>query len=122
MFSILLSSSFVYSLSPEFSYSISSFSSFIIFIVLHPLTLFSFRHLQFFFSLFQYSSLYCLSDYLNNFFAINHPSSSFFLNISSFLSCCLYFPYLISISFYILLLLLLHSLDFSFLPKYLILL
>ena len=89
MFPILLSSSSVYSLSPEFFCSISSSSFFIVSIVLHSLTLPSFYCLQLLSSLPQYSLSYCLSDYLNNFFTINHPGSSSLLNVPYSFSCYL---------------------------------
>ena len=89
MFPISLSSSSVHSLSPKFSCSISSSSSLIISIVLHPLALPPFHCLQFLSNLAQYSSLYLLSDQPNNFLAINHPSSSPLLNVPSFLFCLL---------------------------------
>ena len=89
MFSISSSSFSVYSLSPKFSCSISFFFSFIIFIVLCSLTLPPFHCLQFLSSLPQYSSSYCLSNYPNNFFAINCSGSFSLLNIPSSFSCCL---------------------------------
>ena len=76
-------------LSPKLSCSISSSSSFIVSIVLYPFVCPPFHCFQFLSSLPQYSSLYCLSDHPNSFFAINHPGSSPLLNISSSLSCCL---------------------------------
>ena len=48
----------------------------------HP----SFHCFQFLSSLLQYSLLYCLSNYPNNFFTINHSGSSFLLNVPSFFS------------------------------------
>ena len=86
MFPISLSSSSVHSLSPKFSCSISSSSSLIISIVLHPLALPPFHCLQFLSNLAQYSSSYLLSDQPNSFLAINCPSSSPFLNVLSSLS------------------------------------
>ena len=50
---------------------------------------FPFHHFQFLFSLPQYSWLYYLFDYLNNFFAINLLGSFSFLNILFFCSCLL---------------------------------
>ena len=82
-----MSSSSVYSLSPELSCSISSSFSFIVSIVLYPFVCPSFHCFQFLSSLLQYSSLYHLSDYPNSFFAVNHPGSSPLLNVPSSLSC-----------------------------------
>ena len=89
IFSISSSSSSVHSLISNFSCSIFSFFSFIISIVLCSLALLSFHLLQFLPNLAQYSLLYFLSDHLNNFLAINLPSNSPLLKISSFLSCLL---------------------------------
>ena len=60
MFSLSLSFSSVYSLSPELSCSVFSFSSFIVSIVLCPLICSLFHCFQFLSSLPQYSSLYCV--------------------------------------------------------------
>jgi len=87
MFSILLSSSFVYSLSLKFSCSISSSFFFIVSIVFCSLALSPFHCLQFLSNLAQYSSSYLLSDQPNSFLTINCPSSSSLLNIPSFLFC-----------------------------------
>ena len=87
MFSISSLSFSVYSLSPKFSYSISSFSSFIVFIVLCSLVLSPFYHLQFLSNLAQYSSSYLLSNYSNNFLAVNLSGNSPFLNVLFFSSC-----------------------------------
>ena len=87
MFPISLLSSSVHSLSPKFFCSISSFSSFIVFIVLGSLALAPFYHFQFLSNLAQYSLSYLLSDYPNNFLAINLPGNSPLLNVSSSLSC-----------------------------------
>ena len=89
MFPISPLSSSVYFLSPKFSCSTSSSSSFIVSIVLHPFVLPSFHHLQFLSNLAQYSLLYFLSDQPNSFLAINCPGSSPLLNVSSSLSCLL---------------------------------
>ena len=91
MFSISLSFSFVHSLSSGFFCLISSFSSFIVSIVLCSLALPSFHHLQFLSNLVQYSSSYLLSDQPNSFLAINHSSSSSLLNVLFFFSCFLIF-------------------------------
>jgi len=86
MFPILSSSSSVNSLSPKFSCSISSSSSLIVSIVLHPLTLSPFHHLQFLSNLVQYSLSYLLSVQPNSFLAVNHPSSFSLLNVPFSLS------------------------------------
>ena len=88
MFPISLLSS-VHFLSPKLPCSISSSSSFIVSIVLHPLILPPFHHLQFLSNLAQYSSSYLLSDHPNNLFAINRPGSSPLLNVSSSFFCLL---------------------------------
>ena len=54
-----------------------------------PLACSPFHCLQFLSNLPQYSLLYCLSNYLNSFFAINHPGSSPLLNVPFSLSCYL---------------------------------
>ena len=87
MFSISLLSSSAYSLSPKFFYSISFFFSFIISIVLCSLAFSPFYHLQFLSNLVQYFSLYLLSNYPNNFLAVNLPGNSLFLIVPSFSSC-----------------------------------
>ena len=84
MLLILLSSSSVHSLTPDFSSSISS-SFAIISIFLSP-SHFSFHCLQFLFNLSQYSWLYLLSDHPNSFLAINLPGNSLLLNIPSLCS------------------------------------
>ena len=89
MFPISLLSFSVHSLSPEPSCSISSFSSFIVSIVLHPLVLSPFHCTQFLSNLAQYSLSYLLSDYPNNFLAMNCPGNSPLLNIPSSFSCFL---------------------------------
>ena len=89
MLSILSSSSSVHSLIFDFFCSIFSSSSQIVSKVLLPLAHSPFHHLQFLSNLPQYSSSYCLSDYPNSFFAINHPSSSPLLNVPFSLSCLL---------------------------------
>ena len=79
-------SSFIHSLSPESSCSISSSSSIVstIFLSLGHLL---FYHLQFLSSLPQYSWSYLLSDHLNNFLAVNLPGNSPLLNIPSLCFC-----------------------------------
>ena len=89
MFPISLSSCSVYSLIPNFSCSISSSSSFIVFIVLCSLALPPFHLLQFLSNLAQYSSLYFLSDHPNNFLTVNFPGNSPLLKVPSSLSCLL---------------------------------
>ena len=86
MLPISLSSSSVHSLIPGLFCSISSFSSFIVFIVLCSLVFSPFHLLQFLSNLAQYSSSYLLSDYPNNFFAVNRSGSFPLLNIPSSLS------------------------------------
>ena len=86
IFPISSSSSSVYSLSPEFSCSISSSSSFIVSIVLCPFFLPPFHCLQFLSNPPQYSLSYLLSDHPNNFLAVNYPGNSPLLNIPSSLS------------------------------------
>ena len=87
MLSISSSSSSVHSLISDSFHSISSSSFQIVSKVLLSLAHPSFYHLQFLSNLPQYFSLYCLSDHPNSFFAVNCPSSSPLLNISSSLSC-----------------------------------
>ena len=89
MFSILLLSSSVHSLSPEFSCPISSSSSLIVSIVFHPLTLSPFHCLQFLSNPAQYSLSYLLSDKPNSFLAVNCPGSFSLLSILSFFFCLL---------------------------------
>ena len=89
MFPILSSSSSVHSLSPEPPCLLSSSSSFIISMVLHPLVLPPFHCLQFLSNLAQYSSSYLLSDHPNSFLAMNHPGNSPLLNVPSSFSCFL---------------------------------
>ena len=89
MFPILLLSSSVHSLIPEFSYSISFSSFFIVSIVLRPFFLSPFHRLQFLSNLAQYSSSYLLSIHPNNFLAVNLPGSSSLWNVSSSFSCLL---------------------------------
>ena len=86
MFSILLLFSSVHSFISKFSCSVSSFSFFIVSIVLHSLTLPLFYLLQFLSNLTQYFLSYFLSDHPNNFLTVNLPSSSFLLKIPSSLS------------------------------------
>ena len=83
MFPISSSSSSIYSLSPEPSYSISFFSSFIVSIVLHSLVLPPFHCLQFLSNLVQYSLSYLLFNYPNNFFVMNYSGNSSLLNVPS---------------------------------------
>ena len=82
-------SSSVHSLISDPFCLISSSSSLIVSKVLLSFTHPPFYCLQFLSSLPQYSSSYCLSDHPNNFFAINHPSSSSLLNVPFSFSCCL---------------------------------
>ena len=89
MFPISSSSSSVHSFIPEFSCLISSFSSFIISIILCPLFLPPFYLLQFLSNFSQYSLSYLLSNYPNNFLTMNLPGNSPLLNIPSSLSCLL---------------------------------
>ena len=89
MFPISSSSSSVHSLISYFSCSISSYSSFIVSIVLCPLALPPFHLLQFLSNLIRYSSLYFLSNHPNNFLTINLPSNSSLLKVPSSLSCLL---------------------------------
>ena len=89
MFPISLSSSSVYSLILDFFCLIFFCSSFIISIVLCPFALPSFHLLQVLSNLTQYSSLYFLSDHLNNFLTINLSGNSLLLKVSSSLSCFL---------------------------------
>ena len=84
IFPISLLSSSVHSLSPKFSCPISSFSSFIVSIVLCSLALASSHCLQFLSNLAQYSLSYLLSNQPNSFLAVNFPSSSL-LNVPFFL-------------------------------------
>ena len=88
------SSSSVYSLTPNFSCSISFSSSIISRVILFfPGRLFfhwlPFHLLQFLSNLFQYSWSYFLFVHPNNFFAVNLPSNSPLLNVHSSLSCFL---------------------------------
>ena len=82
---LFISSSSVYSLTPKFSSSVSSFSV-IVSIFLSP-DHFPFHHLQFLSSLPQYSWSYLLSDHLNSFLAVNLPGNSPLLNVPSSCSC-----------------------------------
>ena len=84
----------VHSLSSRFSCLISSFSSFIVFIVLHSLVFFSFYYLQFLSNLAQYFLLYLLSDQLDSFFYYKLPQQ--FLS-----SKCSFFSFLSFDIFYI---------------------
>ena len=88
MLPISSSSSSVYSLISKFFCLISFFSLIVskVCLLLPP-----FHCFQFHSNLPQYSLLYLLSDYLNNFFTVNFPGSSFFLNVLSSLSCLLMF-------------------------------
>ena len=79
-------SSSVYSLSPEFSCLIFSFSL-IVSIIFLSLGYLPFHCLQFLSSLPQYSWLYLLSNYPNNFLAINLPGNSPLLYTPSSCSC-----------------------------------
>ena len=88
------SSSFVYSLTPKFSYLISSSFSIVSKVVLlFPGWFFfhwlPFHLLQFLSSLPQYSWSYLLSVYPNNFFVMNLPINSSLLNILFSLFCFL---------------------------------
>ena len=69
------------------------------FLYLCSLTCSPFQCLQFFFSLVQYSLLYLLSNYPNNFLAINLSGSSPLLKVSSFFSCLLTFSMSLLYSF-----------------------
>ena len=89
MLPIFSLSSFVHSLISNSFCSISSSFSQIISKVLLFLVCSSFHCLQFLSNLPQYSSLYCLSNYLNSFFVVNCPGSSSLLNVLSFFFCCL---------------------------------
>ena len=89
MFPISSLFSSVHSLSPEPSCLLSSFSFFIVSIVLCSLVLFPFHCLQFLSNLAQYSLSYLLSDYPNSFLAVNRPGNSPLLNILSSFSCFL---------------------------------
>ena len=81
MLPISSSFSFVHSLTPEFFWSISSFSSLTISRFLLLLVCPPFHHLQLLSNLPQYSWLYLLSDHLNSFLAINLPGNSPLLNV-----------------------------------------
>ena len=83
MLPISLSSSSVHSLTPDSS------SFLIVSMVLCPLVLPPFHHLQFLSNLAQYSSSYLLSDHPNNFLAVNRPGNSPLLNVPSSFSCFL---------------------------------
>ena len=76
----------VYSLTPDFSSSISS-SSIIVFIVSLFMGFLPFHCLQFFSILPQYSWSYRLSDHLYSFFAVNLPGSSPHQKVPSLRSC-----------------------------------
>ena len=80
-------SSSVHSLTPKFSWSISSSSSSTGSRV--PLSFYHspFYCLQFLSNLPQYSWLYLLSDYPNSFLAVNLPGNSSLLNVPSSCSC-----------------------------------
>ena len=86
MLFISFSSSFVYFLSPE-SFCLISSSSLIVFIIFLSFGHLSFHRLQFLSSLLQYSWLYLLSNYLNNFFTVNLPGNSPLLYTPSSCSC-----------------------------------
>ena len=85
---ILSSFFFVHSLISD-PFCLISSSSQIISKILLPFVHPPFHCLQFLSSLPQYSSSYCLSNYLNNFFTVNCSGSSSLLNIPSSSSCCL---------------------------------
>ena len=93
----ILSSSSIHSLTPDFSCSISSSSSLIVSRVIFPFPSWLFFYwlpfylLQFLSNLPQYSWSYLLSIHLNNLFAVNLPSNSPLLNVSSSFSCFLIF-------------------------------
>ena len=89
MFPISLSSSSVHSLISDFFCSISFCFFFIISIVFHSLALSPFYLLQFLSNLIQYFSSYFLSNYPNNFLAINLPGNSLLLKIPFSFSCLL---------------------------------
>ena len=89
MFSILSLSSSIYSFIPKFFCSIFSFSSFIISIILYPLSLPPFYFLQFLSNLAQYSLLYLLSNYPNSFLTVNLPGNSPLWNVPSSFFCLL---------------------------------
>ena len=119
MLPIFSLSSFVHSLISNSFCSISSSFSQIISKVLLFLVCSSFHCLQFLSNLPQYSSLYCLSNYLNSFFVVNCPGSSSLLNVLSFFFAVLHLLCSIGTSFQILQLLPLYSPSFLFLSKYL---
>ena len=83
--SILSSSSFVYSLTSDFSSPISS--SFAIISIFLPPDHFPFYYLQFLSNLFQYFWSYLLSNHPNSFLAINFPGNSSLLYVLSLHSC-----------------------------------
>ena len=89
MFSILSLSSSIYSFIPKFFCSISSSSSFIISIVLCPLSLSPFHLLQFLSNLAQYSLSYLLSNHPNSFLAMNLSGNSSLWNVPSSFFCLL---------------------------------
>ena len=84
MLPISLSSSSIHSLTPEFSWLISSSTVSRVFL---PLCRLPFHHLQFLSNLLQYSWSYLLSDYPNSFLAVNLPSNSSLLNVPFLYSC-----------------------------------
>ena len=89
MFPISSSSSSVHSFIPKFPCLIFSSFFFIISIILHSLFLPLFHLLQFLSNFSQYSLLYLLSNYPNNFLTSNLSGNSSLLNVPSSLSCLL---------------------------------
>ena len=89
MFPISLSSSSIHSFIPKFLCLISTFSSFIISIILHSLALSPFYLLQFLSNLAQYFLSYFLSDHPNNFLTVNLSGNFSLLNVPSSISCLL---------------------------------
>ena len=87
MLPILSSSSSTHSRIPDFSFSVSSSSSGIVFIIPLLTGFLPFHCLQFLSNLFQYSWSYHLSDHPYNFFAVNFPGNSPHRNVSSSRSC-----------------------------------
>ena len=87
MLPIFSSSFFVHFLISDPFCLISSSFSLIVSSILFLFPCFPFHYFQFLSSLPQYSSLYLLSDHLNNFLAVNLPGSSPLSNVPSSLSC-----------------------------------
>ena len=84
MLSILSLSFFVHSLTFKFSCLVSSSFFLIVSKILLSFAYPLFQCLQFLSSLLQYSSLYFLSDYPNNIFAMNLPGNSSLLKLLFF--------------------------------------